>query len=82
MQHEDDVRKLPEHVARNEQEAVLALQQTLLPPGAAVRLVALTQRKELNGCAGTVIACLRDGTFRCAAEVRCERATANDEAQE
>lgn len=69
MRDETDIRNLPEHVARNEQEAVLALQQTLLPPGTSVRLVALTRRTALNDCEGTVILCLRDGSFRCIIEL-------------
>ena len=69
-QSEQEVRALPEHQARNEQEAVLALQQRLLRPGAAVRLHALDgARAVLSGCNGTLLGCIRDGSFRCAVEV-------------
>ena len=78
IQSEEEVRKLPEHVALNEQEQLLALQQTLLPPGTAVHLVGLKERTALNGCVGTLISCLRDGTFRCAVEARCAEAEVQD----
>ena len=67
---EAEVRALPEHTARNEQEKVLALQQTLVPAGIAVRFDGL-EHKEINGCTGVVISCLRDGSFLCAVETRC-----------
>ena len=67
---EAEVRALPEHTARNEQEKVLALQQTLLPAGSAVRFDGLAH-EEINGCPGIVISCLRDGSFLCAVETRC-----------
>ena len=62
---EAEVRALPEHTARNEQEKVLALQQTLVPAGIAVRFDGL-EHEEINGCTGIVISCLRDGSFLCA----------------
>ena len=67
---EAEVRALPEHTARNEQEKVLALQRTLLPAGIAVRFDGL-EHEEINGCDGVVISCLRDGSFLCAVETRC-----------
>ena len=67
---EAEVRALPEHTARNEQEKVLALQRTLLPAGTAVRFDGL-EHEEINGCPGVVIYCLRDGSFLCAVETRC-----------
>ena len=67
---EAEVRALPEHTARNEQEKVLALQQTLVPAGIAIRFDGL-EHEEINGCTGIVISCLRDGSFLCAVETRC-----------
>ena len=68
---EEEVRALPEHVARNEQEKVLSLQQVLLPDGISVRLHGLVDHPALNGCDGVLVACLRDGSFLCAVETHC-----------
>ena len=68
---EEEVRALPEHVARNEQEKVLSLQQVLLPDGISVRLHGLVDDPALNGCDGVLVACLRDGSFLCVVETRC-----------
>ena len=65
LRSEEEVKKLPEHQARNEQEQVLALQRAVLPGGARVHL----HGTALDGCLGTLIGCLRDGTFRCAVDV-------------
>ena len=67
---EEDVRSLPAHIAKNEQEAVLALQQALLPPGATVRIVGVGNF--LDECDVVILSCLRDGSFHCAAHARCE----------
>ena len=67
---EDDVRALPEHRARNEQEAILSLQRKLLPDGARVRMRGLKgDQVQWNLCEGNVITCLQDGSFLCALEV-------------
>ena len=66
VRSEEEVRNLPEHTALNEQEAVLALQDVLLRPGKFCRLDGLEQ---YNGCLGTLVACLRDGSFRCVVEL-------------
>ena len=63
MSSEDEVKKLPEHVVRNEQEQIMALQEKLFPPGARCRLAN-------QGTNGTIAACLRDGSFLCAVELR------------
>ena len=61
---EDELRQLPSHIAHNEQESVLALQQALLPPGAAVSVLGgAGLGDEISGCEGIVISCLRDGSF-------------------
>ena len=76
LRSEEEVKKLPDHVRKNEQEQVLALQDTLVPAGVRVSLAHLT-RADLNGCEGTVIVCLRDGSFRCAVELTsCPTSTA------
>jgi hypothetical protein len=70
---EDELRQLPSHIAHNEQESVLALQQALLPPGAAVSVLGgAGLGDEISGCEGIVISCLRDGSFRCVVELRCD----------
>ena len=69
LRSEEEVRKLPEHTAKNEQEQVLALQESLVQPGDRITLKGLRQRTEHNGCSGIVIACLRDGSFRCSVDV-------------
>ena len=69
LRSEEEVKKLPEHEARNEQEQVLSIQDALWPPGTRFSLHGLATRHELNGHNGTVLACLRDGSFRCAVEL-------------
>ena len=68
LHSEEAVRALPEHVARNYQETVLGLQDQLLPEGARVRIDGLIE-SSMHGCEGTLITCLRDGTFVCAVEI-------------
>ena len=67
---EEEIRAMPEHEARNAQEAVLGLQQRLLPPGLSVRLHGL-RGHALEGCDAVLVSCLRDGSFRCAVETQC-----------
>ena len=68
LRSEDEVRQLPRHQALNEREQVLALQDSVLPPGTQVMLRGLTSRTELND-RDTIISQLCDGSFRCAAEL-------------
>ena len=70
---EQQVRELPEHVARNEQEQVLRLQRMVLRPGLFVRLLHLDQPPpELVGCEeGQLLGCLQDGSFVCVVELWC-----------
>lgn len=76
LRSEEEVKKLPEHERKNEQEQVLSLQETLIPRGAVVVLSGLTKHHELNGCEGIVIECLRDGSFRCAVDIEACAASA------
>jgi hypothetical protein len=71
MVSEDDVRRMAEHEVRNEREKVLSLQSRLLRPGTSVRLHNLANHPELNGCEGTLLSCVRDGSFVCIVEMRC-----------
>lgn len=70
---EAEVRALPQHVARNEQEQVLRLQRAVLRPGVLVRLVGLPgSQPELQGCeSGRLLGCLQDGSFTCIVELWC-----------
>lgn len=82
LRSEDEVRQLPRHQALNEREQVLALQDSVLPPGTQVMLRGLTSRTELNDCDATIISCLRDGSFRCAAELGAGCSDSPEDAQD
>jgi hypothetical protein len=80
LRSEAEVKKLPKHTVKNEQEQLLAVQAKLLPLGVRVRLNGIARpAEELNGCSGTLIGCLRDGSFLCAVEIdECESANADE----
>ena len=71
VRSEEEVKALPDHQARNEQEQVLSLFQALLRPGVRVQLhdLAAPMLAHRNGCEGTLVACPRGPNFRCAVEL-------------